>query len=167
MGAEDFISKPFDQGEVLARIKMLLKMREINESLQSAYHHINLLSSLGESMIHQFDPYNFDVMAGMDLMMGQIMGRPEGTLGGPELVLAGVMAENQVGQWKLFNLAGGQLAQQDLKGLSFRKLLALIPGDELRTFCFNDGDPVPPELQEVIDQPWDLGPESGQCRRLC
>ena len=55
-GAEDFISKPFDQGEVLARIKMLLKLRETNESLRSAYRHINLLSSLGESMIQPFRP---------------------------------------------------------------------------------------------------------------
>ena len=81
-GAEDFISKPLDQGEVLARIKMLLKLRETNESLRSAYRHINLLSSLGESMIQHFDPYNVDIMTGLDLMVDQIMGRPEGTLGG-------------------------------------------------------------------------------------
>ena len=150
-GAEDFISKPFDQGEVLARIKMLLKMREMNESLRSAYRHINLLSSLGESMIHHFDPYNFDVMTGLDLMVDQIMGRPEGNLGGPELVLVGLKPENQVCQWKLFRLAGSQLRQQDLEELNFRKLLDLIPGDQARTVCFNNGDPVPPELQELMD----------------
>ena len=150
-GAEDFISKPFDQGEVFARIKMLLKIRETNESLRSAYRQIDLLGSLGESMIHHFDPYNFDVMTGLDLMVEQIMGRPEGNLGGPELVLVGLKPENQAGQWKLFHLAGGQLKQQDLKGLSFRKLLALIPEDRFRTVCFNDGDPVTPELQEVMD----------------
>ena len=156
-GAEDFISKPFDQGEVLARIKMLLKLRETNESLRSAYRHINLLNSLGESMIHHFDPYNVDIMTGLDLMVDQIMGRPEGTLEGPELVLAGLMPENQAGQWKLFHLAGGQLRQQDLKELSFRKLLFLIQGDQLKTFCFNEGDPVPPELEEVIDHLGTLG----------
>ncbi len=156
-GAEDFISKPFDQGEVFARIKMLLKLRETNEGLRSAYRHINLLSSLGETMIQHFDPYNVDVMTGLDLMVDQIMGRPEGTLEGPELVLAGVMPENQAGQWKLFHLAGGQLTQQDLKELSFRKLIALIQGDKLKTFCFNEGDPVPPELQEVIDNLGTLG----------
>jgi len=85
------------------------------------------------------------------------MGRPEGTLEGPELVLAGLMPENQAGQWKLFHLAGGQLRQQDLKELSFRKLLFLIRGDQLKTFCSNEGDPVPPELQEVIDYLGTLG----------
>ena len=96
-------------------------------------------------------------MTGLDLMVDQIMGRPEGTLEGPELVLAGLMPENQAGQWKLFHLAGGQLRQQDLKELSFRKLLFLIQGDQLKTFCFNEGDPVPPELQEVIDHLGTLG----------
>ncbi|MHB8067740.1 MAG: response regulator [Desulfobaccales bacterium] len=150
-GAEDFISKPFDQGEVIARIKMLLKLREMNESLRSAYRHIDLLGSLGESMIHHFDPYNFDAMTGMDLMVGQIMGHPEGLLGGPKLFLVGVMPQNQGCQWRLFHLAGGQLRQQDLEVLSSRKLLSVITRDNLRTFCFNDGDSAPPELQEVID----------------
>jgi len=87
----------------------------------------------------------------MDLMVNQIMGHPEGNLGGPDLVLVGLKPENQAGQWQLFHLAGDQLRQQDLKELSFPKLLALIPEDKLRTVCFNDGDPVTPELQEVMD----------------
>ena len=36
-GAEDFISKPFDSAEVLARIKMLLHVRSLNEQLQNAH----------------------------------------------------------------------------------------------------------------------------------
>lgn len=35
-GAEDFISKPFDAGEVLARIKMLLHVKKLNDKLASA-----------------------------------------------------------------------------------------------------------------------------------
>ncbi len=34
-GAEDFISKPIDQGEVLARIRMLLNMKNLNEQLDA------------------------------------------------------------------------------------------------------------------------------------
>ena len=36
-GAEDFISKPFDCAEVLARIKMLLHVKSLNEELQNAH----------------------------------------------------------------------------------------------------------------------------------
>src|SRR3990170_1987726 len=40
-GADDFISKPFDHGEILARIKMLLKIKELNDRLNYAYTNIN------------------------------------------------------------------------------------------------------------------------------
>jgi transcriptional regulator with GAF, ATPase, and Fis domain len=36
-GAEDFISKPFDSAEVLARIKKLLHVKSLNEQLQNAH----------------------------------------------------------------------------------------------------------------------------------
>ena len=36
-GAEDFISKPFDQTELLTRVDMLLKMKNPHDNLDSAY----------------------------------------------------------------------------------------------------------------------------------
>ena len=46
-GAEDFISKPIDQGEVLARIRMLLRMKELNERLGQAYERVTGLATFG------------------------------------------------------------------------------------------------------------------------
>jgi len=52
-GAEDFISKPFDSAEVLARIKMLLHVKSLNDRLQSACHDIAELNSSLEVRIVQ------------------------------------------------------------------------------------------------------------------
>jgi DNA-binding NtrC family response regulator len=41
-GAEDFISKPFDSAEVLARIKMLLRVKSLNEELRNAHDKLEL-----------------------------------------------------------------------------------------------------------------------------
>ncbi|HEX2770656.1 MAG TPA: response regulator, partial [Geobacteraceae bacterium] len=45
-GADDFISKPFDCAEVLARIKMLLHVKSLNEELQNAHDKL-------ESIVHE------------------------------------------------------------------------------------------------------------------
>jgi signal transduction histidine kinase len=52
-GAEDFISKPFDIAEVLARIKMLLHVKSLNDQLNSAYHDIAELNRSLEVRIVQ------------------------------------------------------------------------------------------------------------------
>jgi len=50
-GAEDCISKPIDQGEVLARVKMLLRQKELTENLTHAYDNITRLTDIGAERI--------------------------------------------------------------------------------------------------------------------
>ncbi|MHB8894108.1 MAG: ATP-binding response regulator [Candidatus Geothermincolia bacterium] len=58
-GAEEFLSKPFDQTEALARIKMLLKVkgldderRRAQEALQTANDRLRELEALRDSLVH-------------------------------------------------------------------------------------------------------------------
>lgn len=94
-GAEDFISKPFDQAEVLARIKMLLKIKTLNDKLNFAYENINYLTDFGEKMVGSFDPLNFDLMSSFEKVIEQIIRKNDEEIGKPEFVVLRAAGEKQ------------------------------------------------------------------------
>jgi C4-dicarboxylate-specific signal transduction histidine kinase len=85
-GAEDFISKPFDSAEVLARIKMLLHVKLLNDRLNSAYHDIARLNCSLEARIDRA----VDEMRRKDQML-IVQGR---------LAAMGEMINNIAHQWR-------------------------------------------------------------------
>jgi response regulator RpfG family c-di-GMP phosphodiesterase len=93
-GAEDYITKPFDEGEVLARIRMLLKVKELNEKLLDAYTTIKSLTTFGESIIQTFQPTSFDLLFSMDSIVSQLI-RKNGSTARPSLIILGVEEEDQ------------------------------------------------------------------------
>ena len=92
-GAEDFISKPIDQGEVLARIKMLLKMKELNDRLGQAYASVTSLAAFGEETIKIFDPAHFSLMPNIDRLVNQIIRQTIETVGGPQFFIVSVWTD--------------------------------------------------------------------------
>jgi response regulator RpfG family c-di-GMP phosphodiesterase len=98
-GAEDFISKPFDANEVLARIRMLLRVEALNHRLNTAYHNIAKMSAFGEQMITGFDPVTFDFMEKMDSIVSQIIKRKIDLIDTPEIVVIGMIDHSGISQW--------------------------------------------------------------------
>ena len=91
-GAEDFISKPIDQGEVLARIRMLLQMKELNERLGQAYASVTGLAAFGAETLKSFDPQDFELMPQIDRLVGQIIRQSGETIDRPPGVVVSVRA---------------------------------------------------------------------------
>lgn len=89
-GAEDFISKPVDQGEVLARIRMLLKMKELNDRLGQAYASVTSLAAFGEETIKIFDPANFELMPIIDRLISQIIRQTIETVDRPQIFIVSI-----------------------------------------------------------------------------
>jgi response regulator RpfG family c-di-GMP phosphodiesterase len=147
-GAEDFISKPIEKAEVLARIKMLLRIRELHNRLQHAYANINELIYFGEEMVKSFDPLNFDLLAKIDTIIGQILRCSVEDDDKPAMVLSGLTDEGSGRQWFLHEATDGT---QTRTRLDFSVKHCLLSGaGESRTSFFNGAQIEASEVGALI-----------------
>jgi response regulator RpfG family c-di-GMP phosphodiesterase len=124
-GAEEFISKPIDQTEVLARIKMLLKMKELNDRLSQAYVSVTKLAAFGEETIKTFDPLNFELMPNIDRLVGQIIRQSFETVDRPEIFIVSVWTDSGW-KWYFYEAPFKELTRREFE-LDIQNSL-LLPG---------------------------------------
>ncbi len=127
-GAEDFISKPFDKGEVLARVAMLLRVKGLSDQLHSAYHNITSLTGFGEQLFNSFDPLHFNFMAGITDVIRQIIAVSPEMIEYPQQVLVGYQ-DASIDACYLFGYEGGALDVKPLPAAVVQKLNRLFTGE--------------------------------------
>jgi len=77
-GADDFLTKPVDESELLARVKSLIRMKRLHDALQKSYEDLRELEALREHLthmiVHDMRTPLMAVMGGLQLMelSGQI-----------------------------------------------------------------------------------------------
>jgi response regulator RpfG family c-di-GMP phosphodiesterase len=96
-GADDFINKPIDQNEVLARIRMLLKLKQANDLLSQTYATMRDLVVYGAKSFNGFVSMEFDFLSKIDGIVDQIIRKRSDTPDKPEIVVVGHCGEN--GEW--------------------------------------------------------------------
>lgn len=147
-GAEDFISKPFDQAEVLARIKMLLKIKNLNDKLNQAYNKIATITSFGRKLISSFDPLNFDFMFDIDHVVSRLIKNADEATGRPGMIMVRFTAEGR-SQWYLYESA--------LEGLS-KKAVEFDVGECLpeqlssKIVFYNEADLAGSDLRHLVER---------------
>lgn len=78
-GADDFLSKPFDSAELIARVRSLLRMKRYTDELERAE---SVLVTLGRT-IEERDPYTHghcDRLATMSAELGRRLGLPSASI---------------------------------------------------------------------------------------
>ena len=147
-GAEDFISKPFDSAEVMARINMLLRVKALNDQLNSAYSNITSLTTFGERLISSFNPLHFDFIKTVTGIVSQIIAATPETGDKPQVVI--VNFPEAVGEkcWFRFECPAGELTMTSLPADIGRHLPAPATSD--RILFFNKDDLTQPEMQPLV-----------------
>jgi len=147
-GAEDFITKPVDKGEVLARVRMLLKMKSMNDRLNHAYEEISSMTNFGEASIQSFDPLNFAFLPNVDNIVHQIIRKAPHAFDKPQLVIVGVPDDKHAWQWYQYEYTLNTLTRTPL-AVSLPQGAGRI--GKPRIVYFNENDRDLSELRPFAD----------------
>lgn len=148
-GAEDFITKPIDKGEVLARVRMLLKMKTINDRLNHAYEEINNITNFGEASIQSFDPLKFAFLPKVDDIVNQIIRKSADAFDKPQLVIVGVPDEHNAWQWYQYDYMLNALNRTPLT-VDFEQTIGRT--DKPRIVFYNGNDQSQSELHAIKEK---------------
>jgi response regulator RpfG family c-di-GMP phosphodiesterase len=148
-GADDFITKPFDRGEVLARVKMLSKMKDLNDRLHNSHQMIADLVTFGRESIMKFDPLQFDYLSRIDAMVMSLMRDSPNLEGRPEVVIAGIPDEYNSWQWYSYEADSDRL-RKTVAALDLRKRLTLPEKGVFSSFFVNEEEIENSELREFV-----------------
>ncbi|MBI5848665.1 MAG: response regulator [Nitrospirae bacterium] len=148
-GAEDFISKPIDKGEVLARVRMLLKMKTLNDRLNHAYEEINNMTNFGEASILSFDPLKFAFLPKVDDIVNQIIRKTSDAFDRPQLVIVGIPDEHHDWQWYHYEYMLNELTRTPL---SFDFQQTVGDTDKPRIVFYNENDQSQSELHIIKEK---------------
>ncbi|MBF0486576.1 MAG: response regulator [Nitrospirae bacterium] len=155
-GAEEFLSKPFNFAEVLARVRMLISMKELNDRLSFAYNDMVTLTTYGESLMHRFDPASFDFHTSIDEIMKQTLRKKTKEDARPEAFIVGICNDKDKDwQWRVYKYndgaTGGIIESQLLPG-GYESLLAIPGRGSSATSVLNAGDMDSPEFAEFLNE---------------
>lgn len=132
-GVDEFLAKPYDHGEVLARVKMLLRTRQLDKMLDDSYCNIQNLTSFGSRIMTSFRPAGFDLMVQIDSLADQIIRKDADSGGRPSTVLVRILTGNSY-EWHRYLYDSGRLERS---AIDLHAPLDISAGDRSACFCKN------------------------------
>lgn len=98
-GADHYLFKPLDHEEMLARIKMLLRRKDVHESIRRNYQDMHLLADLSQKAIADFQSSHFNYQPHMDQMVQLLVRKTTDILDKPRTVIVGILSDSATGEW--------------------------------------------------------------------
>lgn len=121
-GADDYIIKPFNNKEVLARIRSLLKVRELNKRVEKSYDTITSLISYTDLSLKKFNPVEYSIAEALSGMADSFIRKVPTDIEKPSHILI-ISSKDSF----LYHMNGDKLVGEVVKNIS------LPPG-------FDEGD---------------------------
>lgn len=115
-GADDFLSKPVNAAELMTRSRNLLKVKDLDRELEGAYRRLAEIASYTNTLLREFDPYDFDPHHSLSQMMEFLL-QPGQEIGArPQRVLLMAAEEGSLWVGWRYNRDNGKVVATPLHG---------------------------------------------------
>ncbi|MGO9612530.1 MAG: HD domain-containing phosphohydrolase [Dissulfurispiraceae bacterium] len=139
-GAEDFLSTPIDKREVIARIKMLLRNKTLNDNLNNAYNNIISLTTFGENTAKTYSPMEFNFASKIDSIVNEIIRKRSDDLDKPQSVLVRILNDNKGYEWYQYEYISGKFTKGEIPIEHLDKRLDLPDHEKSKKLFCNKSD---------------------------
>lgn len=141
-GAEEFLTKPFHKEEVLARVKMLLKVKGLNEKLSLAHLNVEKLTEFMNNLMVTFDPEKFVLIPTIESIVEQILRGQHGD--SPRIIIIRMSLDDDRNLWYGYFSKGHLIEKKELlEPYRFSNSCDgfIDKGKDIRWGFYNSGDP--------------------------
>ena len=145
-GAEDFISKPFDRAEILARVRMLLKVKDSNDRLRLAHLDIDRLTGFANNIMMRFEPLRFDFISAIDAEVYQVIRRNKSEAERPERVVIGIQNKGQT-EWIEYRVEDDRLEKRQILAGDACNILSAMK--DMASGFYNEPDKEEKEVSQI------------------
>lgn len=109
-GADDFITKPVDKAELLARTSTALRMKRYHDERNAAYSEIRRITRLFNETVRGFDPMRFTLKGAYDAMFASMLRRAGDDRSRPACALVLTYGRDGFGAGTLYIASDGAVA---------------------------------------------------------
>lgn len=129
-GANDYIFKPFDKVEVLARISMLLKMRDMDLKIVETYNEFSSYTKAGELMMENFNPLLFNLEGAIEKFIDGCLHRENNHNDRKPAIIILSMPDGHLWTHFLYSRSNGKLSRRNITNGTMNRLskkMQIIP----------------------------------------
>lgn len=159
-GADDYLFKPLDHEEMLARIKMRLKQKRGRDSLANTYQDMNKLMVQSQDVIDALNASRFDFQANIDGFVQLLVGKTTDLIEKPRSVVLGFLSESQNWQWLHYEYAFQELNRLRLDVGLFSGIIQPEKG-KMKIFSLTDKSVLEAKLLKSSFQGRNMSVENG------